>query len=138
MISPAQVVRNARTWIGVPFLHQGRARSGADCLGFISASMMELDSDTFLANLPRTYGRNPQALLEDGLRAHSRQIALQPAALVLIKFLHSDHASHAAIYTGSTIIHAYQNFRRVVEHGYQEPWLRLTVGIWALPDVNYV
>ena len=37
-----EVVREARTWVGVPFRHQGRSRSGVDCGGIIVVVLREL------------------------------------------------------------------------------------------------
>lgn len=37
-----RIVEQARTWIGVPFLHQGRTRIGVDCLGLVIAVGQEL------------------------------------------------------------------------------------------------
>jgi cell wall-associated NlpC family hydrolase len=137
MISTSQVIDNARSWLGVRFLHQGRSRHGVDCLGFIAAVLDELGSDVFMRYLPRAYGRDPQSLLIDRLSALSRQIPLQPGALALIKWPASEHPSHAAIYTGSTLIHCFQSEGRVIEHGYRGPWVARTMSVWALPLVVY-
>lgn len=137
MIDAQAVIDNAREWLGVPFLHQGRSRHGADCLGFIAACLNELGSHVFLDYLPRNYARNPQALLMTGLNELTREIELQPAALIVIKFPLHAYPSHAAIYTGASMIHCDQASRGVVEHGYREPWLKRTTSIWALPGVMY-
>lgn len=137
MIAPADLVIKAREWLGVPFLHQGRTHLGCDCLGFIAGVLNELGSTTLLAHLPNNYRRDPQALLVDGLEALCRRIELQAGALVLIRFPEMAHPSHAAIYTGKSLIHAYQTAGKVVEHNYGEPWVRQTDSIWAAPLVVY-
>lgn len=137
MITAEQVVSQAREWLGVPFLHQGRSRHGCDCLGFIAASMAELNSWTLLYNLPGDYARNPQRLLIDGLTELTRPISLQAGTLILFQFPNAEHPSHAAIYTGESMIHAHEPNGKVVEHGYRGPWLKYTKSIWALPMVTY-
>lgn len=138
MILPSNLIDQARAWLGVPFLHQGRTRHGADCLGYISALLAELGSQTFLTYLPKTYGRGPQSLLLEGLTRLTREIPLQPAALVLIQWPMTSDASHAGIYTGESLIHCTEENRKVVEHGYRDPWVRRTVSVWALPLVQYL
>lgn len=131
------LVENYRSWLGVKFLHQGRSRFGADCLGFIAAGANEVGSPLFLDNLPINYARNPQSLLLDSLEQLTRTIDLQPGALVTIKWPQTKVASHAAIYTGSTIIHSYESNGEVVEHIYAKQWVARTDSIWAIPLVAY-
>ena len=136
-ISVETIVAQAREWIGVPYLHQGRSRVGCDCLGFIATMLNELGVDLALRNLPLNYGADPQELLVATLSRLCRNIALQPGALVAIKFPHGKFASHAAIYTGDSMIHCYRNVGKVVEHGYRGAWPRLAESIWAMPYVKY-
>lgn len=137
MIEPSALVRQARSWLGVPFLHQGRSRIGVDCLGYVSALLAELGCGVALELLPTAYARNPQAQLERIVEANTREIPLAAGALIMIKFPHAEFASHAAIYTGTSMIHAYQQIGRVVEHAYGEPWIRRTKAVRALPLVAY-
>lgn len=137
MIAPAAVIAQARSWVGVPFLHQGRTRFAADCLGYIAAMMAELDSFTLLERLPWAYSRMPQRELADGIALVCRPIDLQPAALVLIQWPRTGFASHAGIYTGENLIHCSAPDGKVVEHGYGRPWTHRTASVWALPLVRY-
>lgn len=127
----------AKQWLGVPFLHQGRSRHGVDCIGFVAAMCQELGLPVFLNNLPHNYSRSPQALLEDGLRMLSKPCALDTGTLILIKWPLSKHASHVAIYTGNSMIHCYEASGKVVEHGYTTPWPERTASIWKVPGVTY-
>lgn len=137
MITPDQVIAKAREWVGVRFLHQGRSRSGADCIGFISALAAELGSMTLLDNLPHNYARAPQKLLTDGLHSLSQQIQLTPAALLLIQFPFADYPSHAAVFTGVSIIHSNLMLGKVVEHSYGSPWIKRTNSVWRIPGITY-
>jgi cell wall-associated NlpC family hydrolase len=137
VISADTVIAQARTWVGVRFLHQGRTRSGVDCLGFIAALMAELGSTTALENLPLNYSRSPQAQLLSIISAVTREIELQAAALVVIQWPLAPFPSHAGIYTGANLIHCNAAEGRVVEHGYRGPWVKRTASVWALPMVIY-
>jgi len=137
VITREQLIAQARQWVGVKFLHQGRSRDGADCLGFISAMLSELGDGVFLNNLPQNYGRSPQAILLESLTRLTHKIPLQPAALVLIQWPMTPYPSHAGIFTGSNLIHCTQENLKVVEHGYRAPWPKRTASVWALPGVTY-
>lgn len=137
MITSADLISNARSWVGTRFLHQGRSRFGADCLGFIAACLHELGSDVLMGVLPLNYARTPQAQLLDGIAKICRNIPLEPAALLLIQFPLAKLPSHAAIYTGESIIHSDEASGGVREITYGRPWTERTKSIWALPLVIY-
>lgn len=137
MIAVDQLVAEAREWVGVPFVHQGRSRFGADCLGFIAATLAELGSRVLLDHLPNNYGRNPQALLIEGLTDLCQQIDIEPGVLLLFQFPQAPLPSHAAIYSGESIIHAFERERKIVETGYGAPWTKLFHSAWAMPLVVY-
>lgn len=133
----ADIVVEARRWLAVPYIHQGRTRYGVDCIGLVicvrdaiapwSASRLE----------SREYARRPQSgLLRERLAAHCVQLSeAEDGAVLLIRWPKDKHATHTAIYAGGNIIHSYQRARRVVETGYRAHWLRDTDSIWRLPGV---
>lgn len=137
MIEAATVIAQAREWVGVPFLHQGRSRHGADCLGFIGAVLAELGSPIGLRLLPLNYSRTPGPKVLEVLTENCRNIPLEPAALLAIQFPQAKFPSHAAIYTGASIIHCDQLSGGVREVTYGQPWTSRTKSIWALPLVIY-
>lgn len=138
VITPADVIAQAREWRGVKFLHQGRTRMGCDCLGFVAGFMAELGSTVALQFLPINYARAPGGQVLATLQAVTREIPLQAAALVLIRWPQTPDPSHAAIFTGENLIHCTEGERKVIEHRYGEPWLRRAHSIWALPEVQYL
>lgn len=137
MIDTAALFENARSWKGTKFLHQGRSRLGADCLGYVSACLDELGCSVFLDYLPLNYSRTPSDLVERSLEQLTRKIELQPGALIVFQFPLTKHASHAGIFTGATLVHCDQMSGGVVECGYRMPWTGRTRSIWALPGVVY-
>jgi cell wall-associated NlpC family hydrolase len=134
-VTPQQIIAEARQWVGVPFRHQGRARSGIDCVGLpivVGQALGVLSRGLDVAN----YGRLPSAELVERLTQHcSRLPAPVPGSLVAIAWTRT--AAHVALCAGDTLIHAYESVGRVVEHGYRGRWLKLTHSAWALPGVLY-
>lgn len=134
-MTPAAVITEARRWVGVPFRHQGRDGYGIDCVGLpiVVCQALGIIGETFEIT---NYGRVPTGELLPRLQAHCTPMArARPGALVVIAW--TKVAAHVAICTGETLIHAYQSVGRVVEHGYQGRWIRLTHSTWALPGVRY-
>lgn len=140
MILPSEVIAQARTWIGVPFRHQGRGRLGVDCAGFLVELMKaagELPRDY---EEPPNYGRAPARELIEVVRRYCGPAARAPrfpGALVLIRWPRDRQPSHVGLCTGVTLIHCYQREGGVVEHGYRGPWERVTHSLWRLPGVAY-
>lgn len=135
MTTPEDVIREARGWIGVPFHHQGRVRAGIDCIGLVvviarGLGLVEPDFDT-----PH-YGRFPTGELEQGLHRYCRAISEPiPGCVVTIKWFAMPH--HVAIFTGESIIHAHQAFRKgVSEHRFDGRWRRRCIAFHALPGVS--
>ena len=137
MVSSADFVAAARTWVGVPFRHQGRSRRGVDCVGLPLAVGVELGLVQVSRIRPPDYGRLPRAgqLEEELLRTCLPCGEPVAGGVVCIRFVR--HVHHLAICTGSTLIHSYQAAGRVVEHSYGAPWLRRTVSAWRLPGIEY-
>ena len=118
MTSATAVIQEARSWLGVPYLHQGRSRHGVECLGLV----LEVGRATGFLD-PKldwtNYGRLPlRSFLEQQVAAHCRRVeSAGPGSLVVIKWTRV--AAHLALCTGDTIIHACASRKQVVEHGYR-------------------
>lgn len=138
MIGRSQLVQEARAWVGVPYIHQGRTRYGVDCVGLVLCVRDAVAPWTALAAEVRNYARHAKdGLLLDRVRQHCTQIdAPEDGAMILIRWPKHRHPSHAAIYAGGNLIHAYQRARRVVETGFRAHWARDAHSFWRLPDVE--
>lgn len=137
MPTRAEILAEARTWLGTPFHHQGRVKGvGVDCVGLIVGVLRTLGH----APLDQTgYGREPHAgLLEAALEAQLMRVALdaaQPADVLLLRFVREPQ--HVGLLTeAGGIIHTYERVGRVVEHRLDEAWRRRLVRAYRLPGVE--
>jgi cell wall-associated NlpC family hydrolase len=132
------VVEEARRWVGVPFRHQGRDRNGVDCVGLPIVVLQALGA------VPEgfeilDYPRHPfTGDLKQRILKHCTPLpGFVPGCLVGIKWQRT--LAHVAIYThADTLIHALENRKTVIEHGFRGLWrTRYAQGAWALPGVRY-
>lgn len=104
-------VEAARSYVGVPFKHQGRSRAGLDCVGLIVVAARECG-----LNVPMlaTYGRTPYYpdLKKELMKFGKREAFIFPGAVIVYK----RDTVHIAIATGQkTIIQALNSVGRVTE-----------------------
>lgn len=123
----AEVVAEARTWVGTRWKHQGRTRNGIDCAGLVinvGGALGLMDFDT------NDYG--PQASDESMVnlcRAHLVEVGrheMAPGDVLVTRFAKNRHLAIMGNYPhgGLSIIHAFTQVRRVTESRYDETWLR--------------
>ena len=127
MISPDDIVAEARTWLDTPWRHQGRVKHIAtDCLGMvggIAANLGLVSSDRWLGDpVFAGYGRIPQtAPLLDGCARYLEPVAkhlITRGDVLLMSFTEVRTPQHFAIVSELNpiyIIHAYAQRRKVVE-----------------------
>lgn len=134
-VTPATLIEAARSFVGVPFLHQGRTQNGLDCIGLVVAALTKVG--VVFYEEPPTYSRLPHGdSLLDPLRSYCTPVeAVEPGVLIAIRFRRE--VTHVALVTGPTIIHSYASALRAVEHGFDRRWRALTVGQWRLPGIVY-
>lgn len=125
-----QIIDAARECLGTPFHHQGRLPGVAlDCAGVAVHVARRIGC---AVDEPAAYSRLPhKGLLESWL---NRQPCLEQAAspdagdVLLMRF--TAEPQHIAIYTGTTIIHAYEGIGRTVEHDLDAKWRRRIVCVY--------
>ena len=135
-VNSGMVVDEARRWIGVPFLHQGRNRAGVDCIGLVICVAQRLE--LIAANFERTdYGRlATRGELSSKITEHCVRLG-RPTPGCLLALRWNRETAHVAIFDGVNIVHAYEGAGRVIEHGYRGRWIKFTDSAWALPGVTY-
>ena len=139
MATRAQVVAEARKWLGTPFQHQGRRRGlGVDCVGLVLCIMYDLGINDWLDDF-RVYSSQPvghevfDVCME---RLNAKPVEQRQPGDVLC-FRVPESPSHVGMVTDAGIIHAYNGGRRqVVEHGLDSKWLKRVAGCFSIPGVE--
>lgn len=150
MSSRAEIVAEARSWIGTPFRHQATLKNvGVDCAGLVRGTAVNtgcLQAD--YRHLPRAaefldYARSPDgiAMLEacEMYMVRISQDAMQPGDAILLRF--EKDPQHLGIlgdyrHGGLSIIHAASNAGRVIETRLMfGPRTMQFVAAFALPGV---
>jgi cell wall-associated NlpC family hydrolase len=130
-----EFVSLARDWVGVPYRHQGRSRTGVDCIGLAICVAHELRISDFDID---GYGRVPSGRM----MARMMRDMLDPVSLAdaapgdLLHMAFSGQPQHIAIMSSADpdrIIHADANIGRVVEHGLDAVWRSRIRGVYRVP-----
>ncbi len=121
MITKQDIIDTARQYIGTPFHHQGRVKGvGIDCAGLLVGVARDLELSDYDV---MGYSHVPSGSeLERHLDANMDVIqVIEPACVVLMAF--DADPQHIAICTSETsIIHAYFQVRKCVEHDLDDMW----------------
>jgi cell wall-associated NlpC family hydrolase len=129
-MTPADFIAAARSYVGVPFRHQGRTRHGVDCIGLVVCAARDIG----LTLADRTdYPRDPNGLLQlEMARQFAPVESTQAGDILLMRF--RGEPQHVAILAGATLIHGYASIGRVVEHGLDAKWRRRIVATYRLKE----
>lgn len=135
---PEEVIVEARTWLGVPFRHQGRSRTGVDCIGLVIAVLAGKNMLPKNFEGPSRYGREPGPELIAQLERYCvKLVTPMMGSIVAIRWPGKSYASHVALCAGETIIHCFGTSYGVVEVGYRGRWVKATESVWAVKGVVY-
>ena len=133
MTTRAEIVAEARSWVGVQFRHQGRNRAGIDCAGLIQIVGEKFGLSPVGAD-PRDYGRLPvRNLMVETVRRLADEKRFEDwksGDFVVAKDLDELWPMHMAIlfeYPGhpgvAAIVHSYARAGKVVESRLPHEWL---------------
>lgn len=140
MTSRADVIAEARRWIGTRWSHQGRKFGvGVDCIGLCHevARVLGLASGV---NVPATYERTPSNnQILRGCDRHLIRIQ-RPALGCLVVMRFQGEPIHMGLIGdyplgGFSLIHAYAKARKVEECRLDETWANRIVACYDLPGV---
>ena len=135
-MTPETIIAAARELLEMPFRHQGRASSGkTDCAGVIchvaESHGLPYSDQTDYPRLPGS-GRLESALDDQPCLIRVPVSTRQAGDVLLMKF--AGDPQHLAIFTGSTIIHAYETVGKVAEHRLDEAWERRIVRVYRFTE----
>jgi len=145
----AEIVRVARTWLGTPFIHQGRVKGvGVDCPGIPLCVAEELglkdkNGEPMTGRMYHNYTAQPVGTyVHDMCCKHLVRVGLSKMKLgdvVSVNMLTAP--CHVAIIgegkDGLTLIHAYDGgTHKVTEQPLDEKWRRRIAGCFQFPEVE--
>jgi len=124
VVKRADIVTAARSFVGVPYRHQGRTKNGLDCVGLLIVIAHGLGISDFDVS---GYARNPSGnMMRRVLRHHTIQIDLSEINHGdILHMAFGKQPQHIAIVSNDfpiRIIHADAVVGSVVEHGLDAEW----------------
>ncbi|MBR0669976.1 C40 family peptidase [Neoroseomonas soli] len=138
-VAAANFVTAARSFVGVPWRHLGRARTGLDCIGLVLLAAREAGVD--LPD-PAPYAREPQGTrLLEGILGHARRVAeAAPGDVLLFRLgLYGGHVGIASVHPAWGVpacLHAYAPRRQVVEQPMDDELRAALLGVFRLPALE--
>lgn len=133
----ADIVCEARSWLGTPFRHQGRLKGiGADCAGIVIGVAGALGLKC--ADI-RGYSRMPGEEFQNEVARQLVRIAyrdLLPADLLTFAF--DSLPQHIALVTGidpPRILHSHASVGSCVEQNLDDVWISRVRGAWRFPEL---
>jgi cell wall-associated NlpC family hydrolase len=122
-----QIIVHCREWLGVKFRHQGRSKSGIDCIGLFAEAAREIGRTI---PIPSNYTHHPdQKVLFAELNRLFEKITKAEMAvgdLLLMRFMDDQQripCRHVAIRTDLGVLHSSAQFKKVTEHGLDSEWM---------------
>lgn len=142
MASRADVITEARTWLGTRWLHQACVKGvGVDCIGLVGgvALALKLPGATAWAGdmALHSYGRtpDPRVLLGACAKYLDRVKERELGGILVMKF--ANEPQHFALLSGPDyIIHAYAQARRVVEHRLDALWASRILAVYRFRGLD--
>jgi cell wall-associated NlpC family hydrolase len=135
----ADIVTEARTWIGTRWQHQGRSREGVDCAGLVIEVGKAVAGSSFdIRDYPRIATDEQMVETCSKLLTRVPAAAIEPGDVLVFAFDRQRHMAIAADYVfgGLSIIHAYSLApRKVIETRLDEKWLSRLLAAFRVPQV---
>ena len=126
-----KICSEARSWIGVPYMHRGRTRNGVDCIGLVVEVYRAVHGMDFG---PLVYSNEPTTReVYAQLRGRARRIAegdVLPGDLVLMSW--GDRATHFGIVTEDQVVHVSRIAGKVIAQKRGPIVLRHAVGYYRV------
>ena len=131
------IIKDARSYLGVPWVHQGRSIRGVDCVGFIILAMEKngINIEDIIG-----YSSKPDGVtLKNGLDTQNcfkEVTTIEPGDVILFRIRHDPQHVALAVPSNTAkigIIHSYNGGeRKVIEHDLADYWKSKIVAIYRL------
>lgn len=152
-VSRAEVEKQARTYLGMPYAHQGRGTRAIDCIGIAlcvaeDLGLIDKEGNRFHRKMYSNYPRMPlgeelqkaciKHLVVKSLETPSNLNDILPGDVLTMRV--PTLITHLAIVSDVNgdkgIIHSYNGVReKVIEHRIDIRWLRRIAGVFSFPGV---
>jgi cell wall-associated NlpC family hydrolase len=140
-IKRRDIVSAARSWVGVPYKHLGRDRSGVDCAGLIMGVAKEFGIEP---EAPRAYSNQPKGATllvpADKQMWVVKRDRLIPGDVVVLWAWTPNEPQHFGIVAdhphGVSFIHAFSKFGKVTEQSWNRFWNKHFTGIYNYPGTE--
>jgi cell wall-associated NlpC family hydrolase len=125
IITSEMIVTEARGWLGVPWRHQGRTRSGIDCVGLVVRVALALGVSDYDST---GYSRRAQGqAFVEHFRSNMDGVAIPVArpgdVLVFADQAYPCHCGFLTEWLGHPhLLHAHATRRQVIEEPYAGEW----------------
>lgn len=130
MLTPDDVIAEARRWIGTRWVHQGRTTAGIDCAGLLVCVLRNLGQEV---EDMQGYRRSPDG---ESFRANiynQTDYQSQPSPGAIGLFREAIFPTHTGFFAEQngilTLIHAYSLAGKVVEEPFQFRWPEKLVAV---------
>ena len=137
MTTRAEIVAEARDWLGTPWRHQGQSKGrGADCLGFVVGVGRAFGLIDYVGAYPR---RPDPGLMLIGLREQLDELTCWKEAQEadILHMQVAGEAVHLGILTERwRIVHAYFPIGKIVEHRIDDKWQRRIVRAFSFRGLS--
>ena len=138
------ILKEARTWIGTPYMHQASAKgAGADCLGLVRGVWRAVkgpEPERAPPYTPDWAEREGAETLYAAACRHLREVhasSVAPGDVLLFRMDARSPMKHAAILDeGDCIIHAYWG-RAVVRSRFAPWWRARWTATFQFPDIDH-
>jgi len=138
----AQIVAEARAWIGTPYVHQASALgAGTDCLGLLRGIWRGVIGSepepvpAYTADWGEGSGR--EVLMAAALRWLVPSVEVLPGDVLLFRMRDGSIAKHLGIQSviggSAAFVHAYTG-HGVIESPLSDPWTRRVAARFAFPE----
>jgi cell wall-associated NlpC family hydrolase len=139
-MSNMDIVTEARGWLGVRWLHQGRTREGVDCAGLVIGVAKACRNSTFdTSDYARQATDETMLALCRELLQPVEKADLQPGDVLVMAFENQRHIGIVGDYPYPgelSLIHAYAlSPHRVVEVRLDSVWMSRVIGCFRFPEV---
>ncbi len=138
----ADIVAEARDWIGTPYRHQASAKgAGADCLGLVRGVWRSIYGDEPEAPPPYTLDWAERAPDEPLLAAAQRRLrpvmdAALPGDVLLFRMDARGPVKHCGVLVSDDrFVHAYSG-RAVCETGFARWWRERLAAVFSFPHLT--